>query len=373
VAGVTAASGALRVVVAGGGTGGHVTPALALAERIAERGDRVRLLGSRRGLETRLAPEAGFELRALPARQLAGRGALGRLRALPDSARACAAAWRELAAFDAQLVISVGGYAAAPAALAAVLRRTPLALVEPNAIPGRANRAAARFARRIFVQFEEAAEWFESRGGGGRVRRTGIPLRRALVETFREKPPRRAPELPVRLLVSGGSQGAHQINQALCQAAPRLDPAGFEIFHQTGEADREGVAAAYAATRLRAEVAAFEPDMPRRYRWADLALCRAGALTAAELALAGLPALLVPYPFAADDHQAVNARALARAGAARVLGPGELEAGPLAGVLSDLAAAPGRLLEMGAAAAKLARPDAAERIVEECAALAAGR
>jgi len=369
---VTAAPEALRVVVAGGGTGGHVTPALALAERIAERGDEVRLFGSRRGLEARLVPEAGFELVALPARQLAGRGALRRLAALPDLARACAVARRELGAFDAQLVISVGGYAAAPAVVAAVLRRTPLALLEPNAVPGRANRAAARFARRIFVQFEEAAHWFEARGGRGRVGRLGIPLRRALVLAFRGAPPRRAPAPPLRLLVFGGSQGAHQINEALCEAAPRLDPAGFEIFHQTGAADRARVAAAYAATGLRAEVAAFEPDMPRRYRWADLALCRAGALTLAELTLSGLPALLVPYPFAADDHQAANARALARAGAARVLAPRELEAGALAGALAGLAAAPGRLLEMGAAAAKLARPDAAERIVEECAALVAG-
>jgi UDP-N-acetylglucosamine--N-acetylmuramyl-(pentapeptide) pyrophosphoryl-undecaprenol N-acetylglucosamine transferase len=147
----------------------------------------------------------------------------------------------------------------------------------------------------------------------------------------------------------------------------------LEIFHQTGEADRARVAAAYAEAGLRAEVAAFEPDMPRRYRWADVALCRAGALTVAELCLAALPSLLVPYPHAADDHQRANARALARVGAARVLEPATLSGQEVAGVLRELLAAPGELSSMGQAAGKLARPDAAERIVAECAELVRAR
>jgi UDP-N-acetylglucosamine--N-acetylmuramyl-(pentapeptide) pyrophosphoryl-undecaprenol N-acetylglucosamine transferase len=367
---VTPRSGGLRWIVAGGGTGGHVTPALALGERIAARGDSVVFLGGETGLETRLVPEAGFELVRLPSRQLMGQGLGRRLRALPAMLRACLRARRVLRQRHADLVVSIGGYASVPAVVAAVLERVPLALVEPNAIPGRANRAAARFARRIFVQFEAAAEVFA--GQRDRVVDSGIPLRRALVEAFAAQVPRRQPSAPFRLLVFGGSQGARQLNDAMIQAAPRLDPDALEIFHQAGESDRERVAAAYSDAGLRGEVVAFESAMPRRYRRADLALCRAGALTVAELAMAGLPALLVPYPHAADDHQAANARALAEAGAACLLDPRlptEALAAAIVECLARLFAAPTELERMSAAAARLARPDAAERVVAEAVAM----
>lgn len=360
-----------RWVVAGGGTGGHVTPALALAERITARGDAVVLLGSERGLETRLVPAAGFELVALPSRQVMGQGLAGRARAALSLARGSLAAGRVLSQRRAEIVVSVGGYASVPAVAAAVLRRIPCALVEPNARPGRANRAAARFARRIFVQFDEAAKALSRGPDDPRVRTPGIPLRAALVEAFASAPPRRRAEPPLHLLVFGGSQGARQINDALIEAAPELAALPLRVFHQTGEADRERVAAAWAQAGVDAEVAAFEPDMPRRYREADLAVCRAGALTVAELAMAGLPALLVPYPHAADDHQTANARALERAGAARVLPSRPLEPRRLAAAVAELAGRPEALQAMSAAASKLARPDAAERIVEECAALLA--
>jgi len=363
---------ALRWVVAGGGTGGHVTPALALAERIRARGDEVEIVGSDRGLETRLVPEAGFPLVALPARQVMGRGALARAGALLSLLPATRRAIGALRAFRADLVVSVGGYASMPAVAAASLLRLPVALVEPNAIPGRANRLAARVAALVFVQFEEAAAVFRRIAPAERVLAPGIPLRSALVEAFAHAPPRRAPAAPFRLLVFGGSQGARQLNDALCGAAPALAEAGVEVFHQTGEADRERVAAAYAAAGVDAEVVAFESQMPRRYRWADVAVCRSGALTVAELALAGLPALLVPYPFAADDHQAANARALADAGAARVLDAAHLGPDVVAAALLELFAAPERLSAMAAAAEKLARPDAAERIVAVCAARVQG-
>jgi UDP-N-acetylglucosamine--N-acetylmuramyl-(pentapeptide) pyrophosphoryl-undecaprenol N-acetylglucosamine transferase len=243
--------------------------------------------------------------------------------------------------------------------------------VEPNAVPGRANLAAARVARRIFVQFDDAARVFGGRVDADRIRVTGIPLRRALVEAFGAASARRRPSPPFRLLVFGGSQGARQINEAMLEAAASLDSASLEIFHQAGEADRERVAAGYAKAGLRATVVAFEPDMPARYRWADLALCRSGALTVAELALAGLPALLVPYPYAADDHQLANARALADAGAAWILAERPLPASEVARAITRAFADPGELGAMGRRAAALARPDAADRIVEECAALLA--
>lgn len=360
--------GARRWAVAGGGTGGHVTPALALAERIAARGDEVVLIGSPAGLETRLVPAAGFELETLPAAQVMGRGALARAAAALAIARGTLAARRLLRTRRIEIVVSVGGYASVPAVLAAAWLRIPLALVEPNALPGRANRLCARFARRLFVPFERAAQRL-ARPGDPRVQQVGIPLRSELVRAFESTPPRRAPTPPLRLLVLGGSQGARQLNDAMIALADRLDPARFHVVHQTGEADRERVAAAYAAKGVASEVIAFAPDMPRRYREADLALCRAGALTVAELAMAGLPALLVPYPFAADDHQTANAQALADAGAARVLPCRPLEPEDVARELFRLLASPETLRAMGEAATKLARPDAAERVIESCAAL----
>jgi UDP-N-acetylglucosamine--N-acetylmuramyl-(pentapeptide) pyrophosphoryl-undecaprenol N-acetylglucosamine transferase len=364
-------SAARRFAVAGGGTGGHVVPALALAERIAARGHEVLLIGSPHGLESRLVPKAGFELAALPARQVMGRGIAARALAALDIARGTAAAAGLLRRRRIELVLSVGGYASVPSVLAAAALRIPIALVEPNARPGRANRLAARLARRIFVAFDEAARELAPEGAT-RVRRLGVPLREGLGKASAAAPPRREARPPVRLLVFGGSQGAKQLNDLMLALAPRLDPASLEVVHQTGEADRERVAAGYAGAKLRAEVMAFEPDMPRRYREADLALCRSGAMTVAELAMAGLPALLVPYPFAADDHQAANAHALAAAGAARVLPAKSLTADDLLRELSALAAQPERLRAMSEAAAKQARPDAAERIVEACLALLDG-
>ena len=361
-------------VVAGGGTGGHVTPALALAERIAARGDRVVVLGGRTGLETRLVPQAGFELVALPARAVMGRSAAGRLLALPAIAAACASAWSTLGRLRAGIVVSVGGYASVPAVVAAAARGLPIALVEPNAVPGRANRAAARLARVCFAGFEATARALAPAARGRRVVVSGIPLRRSLVAAFSGAAPRRVPTPPFRLLVFGGSQGAHQLNEAMVEVARGLDPREVEIFHQTGAADRERVAAAYAQAGIRAEVVDFESDMPRRYRWADLALCRSGALTVAELAMAGLPALLVPFPHAADDHQRANALALAEAGAARLLEARPLAPAELARALVGAFEKPAELAAMAEAAGRLARPDAAERIVEECTALfGAGR
>ncbi len=355
-----------RWAIAGGGTGGHVTPALALGEAFTEAGDAVLFLGAERGLERKLVPDAGFELVTLPVAPFAGRRALGVVTALPALARATAGAARVLRRFDPALVVSVGGYAAVPAALAALARRTPLVLVEPNAVPGRANRALARHARTVFVGFDAAAEHFARRIGPERVRVVGVPLRRSLVESVATQAERRPPAVPLRLLVFGGSQGARQLNEAMLAALPLLDPAAFRVFHQTGAADRERVADGYARAGFDAEVVEFEPDLPRRYRWADLALCRAGALTVAELALAGLPSLLVPYPWAADRHQHANAAELARAGAARTLDPERLDGAVLAAALQELAREPARLACMGRNAAKRGRGDAARRIAEAC-------
>lgn len=357
---------ARRWVVAGGGTGGHVTPALALGERIAARGDQVLFLGTERGLETKLVPAAGFSLVALASRPLQGRSRAERAAVWLGLPKVTLAARKALRRFGAEIVVSVGGYAAVAPVLAAASLRLPIALVNTDAVPGLANRAAGRLARRVFVGFAAAAPVFERARAPGRVVVSGVPLRRALVDTFTTAPPRRTPERPLRLLVFGGSQGARQINEAMLAALPDLDLVELEIFHQTGEADRERVAAGYRAAGARAEVVAFEPDMPARYRWADLALCRSGALTVAELTLAGLPALLVPYPHAANDEQRANARELEAAGAARLLPSRQFSAKMLSEELGALLADPPRLRAMGEHASGLARPRAAEDVIEEC-------
>lgn len=354
---------ARRWVIAGGGTGGHVTPGLALAEAIRLRGDEVLFVGSARGLESRLVPDAGHRLEMLPSQQVMGRGPIGRLRGALSILRSAVRARRVLKESGADVVISVGGYAAMPTALAARWLGRPLFLMEPNALPGRVNRLTARFARTVFVGFEATRGHLPERTESVCL---GVPLRRALVRAFADRPEPRVPTPPLKVLIFGGSQGARQLNEQVPEALARLRKKSVEVFHQTGEADRAAVAARYAELGLPAEVVAFEHDMPARYAWADLAICRAGALTVAELALAGLPALLVPYPFAADDHQSANARALEEAGAARRLDPRPLDVNALSQAVAELVTTPGRLVLMREAATRLARPEAAQALVDAC-------
>jgi UDP-N-acetylglucosamine--N-acetylmuramyl-(pentapeptide) pyrophosphoryl-undecaprenol N-acetylglucosamine transferase len=374
-----------RWIIAGGGTGGHVTPALALGETLRDAGEPVRFIGTRRGLEQRLVPDAGFELLALDSRPIVGRSIAQRIHAFYALLGATFRAGRSLREFGADLVISVGGYASVPAALAALLTGTPVVLVNTDATPGAANRMLARFARRVFVGFEGGRAAFASSTREERIRVAGVPLRKDLVSEFRDagcrapRPepsggpvePGAQPQGPAHLFIFGGSQGARQINDAMIQALPRLDPARIQVVHQTGEADRDRVEAAYAGAAFEAEVIAFEPDMPSRYRWADLVLCRAGAISVAELALAGRASLLVPLAHVGGGEQFANARELEQAGGARVLDSRALTAGGLVEALEALLCDPSQLRRMGENASKLARPEASRRIIEECRSLLA--
>jgi UDP-N-acetylglucosamine--N-acetylmuramyl-(pentapeptide) pyrophosphoryl-undecaprenol N-acetylglucosamine transferase len=379
-----------RWIIAGGGTGGHVTPALALGEALRDAGEPVRFIGTRRGLEQRLVPDAGFELLALDSRPIVGRSIVEQIRAFYALLGATFRARRRLREFGADLVISVGGYASVPAALAALLTGTPVVLVNTDATPGAANRMLARFARRIFVGFEGGRAAFASLTQEDRIRVAGVPLRKDLLSEFRDArsraprvepkggpaEPRRgepgaSPQGPAHLFIFGGSQGARQINDAMIQALPRLDPARIQVVHQTGEADRDRVEAAYAGAAFEAEVIAFERDMPSRYRWADLVLCRAGAISVAELALAGRASLLVPLAHVGGGEQFANARELEHAGAARVLDSRALTSDALVEALEALLRDPSQLRRMGENASKLARPEAPVRIIEECRSLLA--
>jgi len=348
----------MRMVVAGGGTGGHLFPGLAVAERVAGAdAGRVLFVGSAYGIEARVIPQTRFEFRPLPIRGLRGRGWRGALQLTAQLPSAIVRAWRILGEFGADVVLGVGGYASAPVVIAAWLRRIPSVLLEQNAHPGWANRALARIARRICTTFAEANAYFPA----GKVVLTGNPVRLFAA-------PAAAPRSGFTLLVFGGSQGAHRVNEAMADAAAALRDAipGLRVIHQTGAADHAALQARYASLGVAAEVREFIDDMGAAYHAADLVVCRAGATTVAELTALGKPAILVPYPFAADDHQRANASVLAAHGAGILVLDRELGGGGLAQTIIELARDRARLKAMGDAARRLGVPDAAAQVVTTC-------
>ncbi|MGH9555076.1 MAG: undecaprenyldiphospho-muramoylpentapeptide beta-N-acetylglucosaminyltransferase [Terriglobales bacterium] len=356
----------MRVVLAGGGTGGHVIPALAIARELQEAHHAaVLFIGTSRGIETRLVPAAGYKLELVEVGALKNVGTLTRLATLIALPRAVVRASKLLKEFGADVVIGVGGYASGPAMLAAVLGRIPTLAFESNVVPGFANRIIATHVRAAAVHFEETARYFPN------AVVSGVPVRRE----FFNLPPRPAGS-PPSLLVFGGSQGASALNRVMTATLPLLNSAvpGLRIVHQTGPGDLEQVQAAYReagmelcgsgrpARENEAEVSAFIDQMPEAFAAADLLLCRAGASTVAEVTAAGKPAIFVPFPRASDDHQLRNAQALERAGAGQIIPEAELTPEKLAVAMAALLKDRSRLAEMSAAARKLARPDAAQRI-----------
>lgn len=348
---------ALRIEFAGGGTGGHLYPALAVAGEIVRLrpGASIHFIGGRRGLEGRLVPAAGYPLRTLPLSGLKGRGLAARGAALcAAAAGALRCAFWFLVARPA-LVVGVGGYASGPAVLAAWLLRVPTMLMEQNHFPGATNRWLAPRADAVCVPSEAARARLH---GIGIV--TGNPVRPEFAAIGPAPSGSR-----LSLLAFGGSRGARSINRAMVAALSSLAAMTPppRIVHQTGSDDHAATAAAYAKVHgLDAEVLPFLDDMPRRLAQADLVVCRAGATTLAELAAAGRPAILVPFPHAADDHQRWNAEAVRDAGAAVVLRDAELDGVSLADAIRRLAGDAATRARMGAAARSLARPDAAARI-----------
>jgi UDP-N-acetylglucosamine--N-acetylmuramyl-(pentapeptide) pyrophosphoryl-undecaprenol N-acetylglucosamine transferase len=347
------------IVFAGGGTGGHLFPALAVAGELRRRhpGAAIVFVGGTRGLETRLVPQAGFPLRTLPVSGLKG---ASRFRVFLASAAAALGVLRCLGWFLARrpgLVVGVGGYASGPAVLAAWLLRVPTMLMEQNHFPGATNRWLAPRADAVCVPSDAA----KSRLNGiGLV--TGNPVRPEFTSIG---PSPNGPRLA--LLVFGGSRGARSINRALVAALPRLAAMTPppRVVHQTGPEEHPSVARAYAEhPGLDADVRPFLDDMPARLADADLVVCRAGATTLAELAAAGRPAILVPFPFAADDHQRANAEAVRDAGAALMIVDRDLDGTRCAAEIEALASDRPRRLGMAAAARTLARPDAARRIAD---------
>jgi UDP-N-acetylglucosamine--N-acetylmuramyl-(pentapeptide) pyrophosphoryl-undecaprenol N-acetylglucosamine transferase len=338
--------------MAGGGTGGHIIPALAVARELRKRGHDVLFVGTARGLESRLVPAEGFPLHRIEIGGLNRVGAMQRLKTLarlPFVTLACGGLVSGVSA-----VFSMGGYVAGPPVIAALLRRRPVVVMEPNAIPGFTNRHIARFVARAAVNFPETARFFPP----GKTEVTGMPVRD---EFFQIRPRPRGGVL--NLLVTGGSQGSRALNKVLRQSWSvfRHQELPVRIVHQTGAAEFEDVRDEFARSGLAGEVVPFIADMPAAFAAADLVLCRSGAGTVSELAAAGKPSILVPFPFAADDHQARNAEAMQNAGAARSVPDAEMNGEKLVRLVRELAPA---LDRMGEAARRMARPGAARRAAE---------
>jgi UDP-N-acetylglucosamine--N-acetylmuramyl-(pentapeptide) pyrophosphoryl-undecaprenol N-acetylglucosamine transferase len=360
----------MRIIIAGGGTGGHVIPALAIAQQLKKQFDaEVLFIGTARGIETRLVPQAGFPLELIQVGALKNVSLMTRAKTMFDLPRAIAASSRMLSEFDPEVVIGVGGYASGPAMVAAIRRGLPTLAFEPNVVPGFANRMVARWVSAAAVHFEETCRYFPN------CQVTGVPVRSAFFDISPQAISPTVGSTPT-LLVFGGSQGAHAINQAMTTteslAGLRAKIPGIHIIHQTGQRDYDPVLAAYQQSGILGEVHKFIDDMPGMFGRADLLVCRSGASTVGEITAAGKPAIFVPFPAAADGHQNVNARALERAGAAVVVEESNLGAAYLVDTIAALIGDAARLRRMSAAAKSLAHPKAVEEIAEMVVRLAHG-
>jgi UDP-N-acetylglucosamine--N-acetylmuramyl-(pentapeptide) pyrophosphoryl-undecaprenol N-acetylglucosamine transferase len=352
------------VLIMAGGTGGHVFPALAVASVLRERDVPVVWLGTRRGLEARVVPAAGIPMEWLDVTGLRGKGWLDRLLAPARLLLAGYQALRVLRRVRPRTVLGMGGFVSGPGGLVARLLGRPLVIHEQNSVAGLTNRLLAPLAARVLTAFPDCFP-------GRCVQQVGNPVRAEIAAL--PPPERRMADHagPMRLLVLGGSLGALALNETVPEALARI-PAERrpKVWHQAGERTLEQARDAYARAGVEVELTAFIDDMAGAYAWADLVICRAGALTVAELTAAGLPSLLVPYPHAVDDHQTGNARYLHEAGAALLIPQSDLEAESLAARLLELSDDRPRLAAMAARARALALPEAARDVAEACLAVA---
>lgn len=356
----------LHIMIAAGGTGGHVFPAIAVAEYLRQQGERVSFIGTAAGLEAKAVPAADFPLHLMDMAGLRGKGLLRWLAAPWLLLRALLQARALLQREGAQALLGMGGFVAGPAGLAARSLGIPLLIHEQNAVAGWANRLLARFAQAVMSGFPlhslgASAQWL------------GNPVRQAIASLPTPTQRMQGRQGPVRLLMMGGSLGARDLNRVVQVTMQDLTPAQRpEIWHQTGQKDFEETRQAYAAAGIAARVEPFIDDVAAALAWADIAICRAGALTLAELCCAGLGAILVPYPYAVDDHQAANADFLCQAGAALMMRQAQLTPGSLLTALRPLLADPDQRLAMAEAARRLAKPQAAQAVAACCQRLASG-
>lgn len=352
----------MRCVIAGGGTGGHLFPGIAIAEAFLKResGNQVLFIGTERGIEARVLANGRFPLKMIHAMPLKGRSFIGKGKALWVVPKSTREAMNILKEFRPQIVLGVGGYASGPGVLAAALLGIKRAIHEQNVIPGMTNRILKRISQKVFVSFEETKQYFPET----KTVVTGNPIRKEIVLSgpFREKKDR------FTLLLFGGSAGAHRINTAMMEALDFLSDLKplFSIIHQTGKEDWALVSKQYQQKGFEAEVVPFIDEMARYYRKADLVICRSGASTVAELAVCRKASILIPYPYAAHQHQFINAQKLVDRGAARMIPDDALNGASLSEAIRFLYHHPEERVRMEEAIQKLARPRAAEEIVDHC-------
>ena len=348
------------IVIMAGGTGGHVFPALAVADVLRERGHAVTWIGTRQGLEARVVPAAGIPMEWIEVGGVRGKGVSALLKTPFMLSRALVQALAVFRRLKPAAALGMGGFASGPGGIAARLAGCPLVVHEQNAVPGVTNRILSRMSGYVLEGFPGS---FPARR---RARYVGNPVRSAIAAL---PPPERrftGRSGPRRLLVIGGSQGARVLNLNVPAAVANLEAGSVEVLHQTGVKDAEAVSTLYRDHKVEARVTPFIDDMAAAYAWADLAVCRSGALTIAELSAAGLGALLVPFAAAADDHQTKNARFLVEQGAALLLAQSAATTEALAGALQVLLQDRERPLAMARAARALARGDAAELVADVC-------
>jgi UDP-N-acetylglucosamine--N-acetylmuramyl-(pentapeptide) pyrophosphoryl-undecaprenol N-acetylglucosamine transferase len=353
----------MKILIAGGGTGGHLFPGIALAETFLERdpANRVQFVTTRRAVDQEVLTARGFSALTIAAEGVKGKGAFRQMHSLLKIPGALRQSLEIIRSYKPQLVIGVGGYISGPVVLSAWLRRLPTAIQEQNSIPGLTNRLLARVVDRIFLAFERGRAFFPAR----KCRLTGNPVRKELRRAL-EVP--RETTAPLNILVLGGSQGAHRVNQLLVESLRFLAPLKRDLFfiHQTGTKDEGWVRQAYLDQGFNQQVSAFIHDMAQAYGRADMLVCRAGAMTLAEITALGKASLLIPFPFAANNHQEENARALVQAGAAEMIREADLSAEALGERLRFWAENPPYRERLAAQALRLGRWQAAEEIVESC-------
>jgi UDP-N-acetylglucosamine--N-acetylmuramyl-(pentapeptide) pyrophosphoryl-undecaprenol N-acetylglucosamine transferase len=353
----------MKVIIAGGGTGGHIFPAISVAEEILMRSgtNEVLFVGTKRGLENELLSKRGYRVEHISARGIKGKGVKESMAAVISAFKGVSDSMSIIKKFRPDVVLGVGGYVSGPMVLAASLSGIPTAICEQNGYPGLANRILGKFVKRVFATFEESVKFFPS----GKAVITGNPVREDILRNRKIKEESGA----VTVLVFGGSQGAHKLNESVPEAISKLGRPGMKVIHQTGEKDFEPVKNAYAERGIDARVLPFIDDMAGAYGEADFVIGRSGAGTVAELTALGKPSLLIPYPYASNNHQLENARVLERSGAAVIVEDRDADAENLYAALTKLLHRD-KLNEMASHALELGKPDAAARIVNEISILA---
>lgn len=356
----------MKLIVAGGGTGGHLFPGIAVAEEFLSRdpANQVLFVGSERGIEARAIPRLGYQLELISAAGIRGKGSLAKLKGAAMMLYGYAQSRKVLQQFKPDLVLGVGGYASLPMVLAARGMEIPRYIHEQNALPGMSNKVLSRVANKVFISLEESAKFFPK----DCTLLTGNPLRKQILEMLTGNVQEQQQSETFQLFIFGGSQGAHALNIALPQAVAQLSPeyqVRLKITHQTGEADLQQVQAAYQANGIEADVRPFIDDMATEYHRAELIICRAGATTIAEVTALGKACLFVPFPHATDDHQRKNAEALLKKGACEMLVEQEIGGKGLSNAIARLMENRDALKLIGENAAALARLDAARVIVDQ--------